>query len=121
MKTRRHTFDHGVRPIVRFSIVGGGGGGYPIRRVRTCYDARKGVYNTVMILRFSVVVYEKIRQEKKNTTPNRRALAERANTGTRSSNIWQTRVRHSSCSSSSSHRKSRRLAFPAPAAERGPC
>lgn len=41
MKTRRHTFDHGVWPIVRFRIVGGGG--YPIRRVRTCHDSRKGV------------------------------------------------------------------------------
>jgi len=65
MKTRRHTFDHGVRPIVRFSIVGGGGGGNPIRRVFAHATTRVKVYNTVMILRFSVVVYEKIRQEKK--------------------------------------------------------
>lgn len=42
MKTHRHSFYHGVWPIVRFRIVGGGGD-YPIRRVHTCHDVRKGV------------------------------------------------------------------------------
>lgn len=106
-----------------FCIVGGDGGGCPIRRVRTCHDAsRVYLYTyvcTVMILRFSVVVYENM--EKKNT-PNRRARAGRSNTGTRSSNIWQTRahVRHSSCcpataAAAAAIQKSRRLASPAAA------
>jgi len=77
MKTHRH---HGVGPLCDFVLwVAAATAQLDVFAHAT---TRIKVYNTVMILRFSVVVYEKIRKEK-NTTPNRRARAERANMGTR--------------------------------------